>query len=54
MRAKINDIETKKTEQTNETRRWFFERLTKLITPWPDLLTIRERERERERERGPK
>ena len=32
IRAKINDIETKKTiEQSNGTKNWFFENINKLI-----------------------
>ena len=36
IRAEINEIETKKTAKINETKAWFFEKLTKLINLQPD------------------
>ena len=47
IRVEINDIEIKKTvEQINETRRLFFEKLTRLINTYADL--------SKRKEKGPK
>ena len=43
IRAEINEIETKKTAKINETKAWFFEKLTKLINLQPDSSRKKER-----------
>ena len=42
IRAEINEIETKKTEQTNETRCWYFESTNKIDKPLARLIEKRE------------
>ena len=38
IRTEINAIETKKTEQINETRSWFFERINKIDKPLASMI----------------
>jgi hypothetical protein len=43
MRAKINEIETKKTiQRINDTKSWFYEKLNKIYRPLADLTKMRE------------
>jgi hypothetical protein len=42
MRAKINEIETKKTiQRINETKHWFFEKINKIDRPLANLTKMR-------------
>ena len=50
IRAEINNIETKKTIEINETKIWLFEKINKIDRPLARL--IKKKKRERERERG--
>ena len=45
IRAEFNTIKTKKTEQINETRSWFFERINKIDKPPASLIKKRSEER---------
>jgi hypothetical protein len=40
-RAKINEIETKKLQRTNETKSWFFKKINKVDKPLANLIKVR-------------
>jgi hypothetical protein len=41
IRAKINEIETKKIQRINKTKSWFFEKINKIDRPLPNLTKMK-------------